>query len=58
LAAEIESQFGVQAELIKAAGGKFEVVADGQLVFSKVSQGRFPENQEVLVQLAERSAKH
>lgn len=31
-----------------SGGGVFEVTADGQLVFSKKAQGRFPEDDEVL----------
>jgi selT/selW/selH-like putative selenoprotein len=52
LAAEIESQFGTKPELIKSAGGKFEIVADGELVFSKLQADRFPEPTEVLAELA------
>ena len=51
MAAEIESEFGVKSELIAGSGGRFEVVADGQLVFSKNEQGRFPENDEVVAAL-------
>lgn len=37
-----------------AAGkvGQFDVVADGKLLFSKQKEGRFPEESEVLSQLA------
>jgi selenoprotein W-related protein len=33
--------------LIASGGGVFEVVSDGQLVFSKKSLGRFPDDGEV-----------
>jgi selT/selW/selH-like putative selenoprotein len=46
----------VQAELIKGAGGVFDVTADGELVFSKHRAGRFPDNDEVLQALKGRSA--
>jgi selT/selW/selH-like putative selenoprotein len=58
LAAAIESEFGIKSELIKAAGGRFEVTADGKLVFSKLKQDRFPENAEVLAELSKLSANH
>jgi selenoprotein W-related protein len=51
LAAEIESMFRVKPELIPSQGGCFEVVADGQLVFSKKELDRFPENEEVIAAL-------
>ena len=38
----------MQAELIKGSGGVFDVVVDGQLIYSKHRTGRFPENTEVL----------
>jgi selenoprotein W-related protein len=35
-------------ELVPSGGGVFEVTADGELVFSKKAQGRFPDDDEVL----------
>lgn len=32
---------------MKSGGGAFEVHCDGKLVFSKLSEGRFPSYQEV-----------
>jgi|TARA_B100000315_G_C14013575_1_gene335621 selT/selW/selH-like putative selenoprotein len=32
-------------------GGRFEVTVDGDLIFSKVAEGRFPENAEILAKL-------
>jgi selT/selW/selH-like putative selenoprotein len=56
LAAEIESNFGVNPELIPSKGGCFEVVADEQLVFSKNKEDRFPENPEVIAELTKLAA--
>jgi selT/selW/selH-like putative selenoprotein len=36
--------------------GQFDVIADGELVFSKHETGRFPEDDEVLLALADRAA--
>ena len=41
-------------ELVAGSGGVFEVTVDGDLVFSKKAQGRFPEAEEVLGPLKER----
>lgn len=38
---------GAEVELVKSSGGVFEVTADGTLVFSKRSLGRFPESGEL-----------
>lgn len=36
---------------MRSSGGVFEVTVDGQLVFSKKQEGRFPELEEVLSRL-------
>ena len=51
LAAKIENEIGVKAELIRGGGGVFDVVADDKTLFSKHEQGRFPEDEEILEQL-------
>jgi len=38
----------VEPKLIRSKGGAFEVVRDGETIFSKLRQGRFPEEGEVL----------
>lgn len=37
--------------MIPSDGGCFEVSKDGKTIFSKLEQGRFPEESEVLAQL-------
>jgi len=41
----------VKPELIESSGGVFEVRIDGDLVFSKKSIGRFPEDHEIFDKL-------
>ena len=36
-----------ELKLIPAAGGAFEVSVDGKLIFSKLSEGRFPDLKEL-----------
>jgi selT/selW/selH-like putative selenoprotein len=38
---------GVEVELIEGSGGAFEVRRDGELIFSKLQAGRFPEDAEI-----------
>ncbi len=45
---EISNDLGIHAELVKGDRGIFDVVADGTLVFSKHSEGRFPKPGEVV----------
>jgi selenoprotein W-related protein len=54
LAAAIRARFGVEPELIPGSGGVFEVLVDGELVFSKRQRGRFPRDEEILTALAAR----
>ena len=42
MAAEIEKSVGLQATLERGASGVFEVLVDGEPVFSKRRSGRFP----------------
>ena len=44
----LADELKIQAKLIKGGGGIFDVVADGELVFSKLDQGRFPEPAEIV----------
>ncbi|MCI0560174.1 MAG: Rdx family protein [Nitrososphaera sp.] len=48
LAAKIESVLGISPTLIQGSGGIFDIVADGNLIFSKYETGRFPEFTEVI----------
>jgi Rdx family len=41
---------------VEGAKSQYDVVADGELVFSKQAEGRFPEEHEILAVLAERAA--
>lgn len=51
MAAEIASEFGIDATLVKGDKGIFDVIADGTRVFSKHQLGRFPEPGEVVREL-------
>ena len=47
--AELEKQFPkIDVELIQSGGGVFEVVHEGELIFSKKKLGRFPEHSEIV----------
>jgi selT/selW/selH-like putative selenoprotein len=52
LAEEIKRQFNeVNIDYIKSSGGVFEVLKDGNLIFSKRREGRFPDTSEILKKL-------
>jgi selT/selW/selH-like putative selenoprotein len=48
LAAKINEELGIEAELIEGEKGVFDVIADGERVFSKHAAGRFPDEQEII----------
>jgi hypothetical protein len=43
---------GIPASIVEGAKSQFDVLSDGELVFSKQRVGRFPEEDEVLGLLA------
>lgn len=47
MSAELRQAFSVEPVLFAEAKGIFDVVVNGQLVYSKYSTGRFPEAGEV-----------
>jgi selenoprotein W-related protein len=52
LKSDIEKNFpGAKVKLIPSGRGVFEVVKNGELIFSKKSLGRFPEHQEIFTGL-------
>ena len=48
LAEAIAAEFGIKPDFIKSGGGVFEIEVDGELVFSKKKQLRFPEQKEII----------
>ena len=50
----VEKEIGVRPTLIEGSGGVFEVTVDGELIFSKKKEGRFPEHEEILSALKAR----
>ncbi|MEO1993854.1 MAG: Rdx family protein [Planctomycetaceae bacterium] len=55
LAAALTDEFSITAELIEGEKGVFDVVVDGDLVYSKHETGRFPENDEIVQALKARA---
>jgi len=51
MAEELQKTFGVEANLVPARKGAFDVIVDGKLVFSKHKMGRFPQEGEVVSKL-------
>jgi predicted Rdx family selenoprotein len=43
---------GIQAQDIPGSKGQFDVLRDGELIFSKHESGRLPENDEIFAALA------
>jgi predicted Rdx family selenoprotein len=52
LAARIREATGLDATLIAGDNGIFDVAGDGKVLFSKHIEGRFPDDEEILQQLA------
>jgi selT/selW/selH-like putative selenoprotein len=54
LAEKIKEIYSLETELDKQGGGVFDIFADGDLIYSKHSEGRFPENEEIVDLLKKR----
>jgi len=48
LAEKLREKTGVETKLIKSSGGVFEVVYNGELIFSKKKTGRFPDPDKIV----------
>ena len=51
---KLKEQFTFTEKLTSSSGGVFEVKADGDLIFSKKAQDRFPDENEIINALMER----
>ena len=47
LAAELKRELGIDAELLPGGRGVFDVLLDGETIFSKYEEHRFPEEGEI-----------
>lgn len=50
----MHESFGVEAKLVPGSNGMFDVIVDGQLIFSKSRIGRFPNSGEVSEKLQQK----
>ncbi|HCR00335.1 MAG TPA: selenoprotein [Acidobacteria bacterium] len=48
LAASLKEALGVEADVLVGDRGQFDVVANGALIFSKQTEERFPESDEII----------
>lgn len=57
LAAALEKEFGIKANLKEGHGGIFEVAVNDQVAYSNLKQcGRFPENEEIFEKIRQHQA--
>jgi len=52
LAAAIKQRFGIEARLTAGSGGVFDVTVNGKRIFCKHDVGSFPDEEDVLDDLA------
>jgi len=51
LAAAVKDSLGIDSDIVVGARGQFDVKADGELIFSKQAEQRFPEHDEIITTL-------
>ena len=55
LAAQIKTQLEIDSRLVPGSGGEFEVVVNGDLIYSKRSTGEFPDEQSLVTAIEQLS---
>jgi selenoprotein W-related protein len=53
----LKKDLGIDAKLVESSGGAFEVTADGELIYSKLKTGDFPEDDDIVRMLGRRSRR-
>lgn len=43
----IKRETGIETQLVRSRGGAFEVSLDGDLIYSKLRSGQFPDQREI-----------
>ena len=54
----LKDEFGVRAKLLEGSGGVFDVTLDGEVIFSKDEQDRFPTNDEIVATVRDVLDRH
>ena len=47
LAEQVKNKFDIDIEFMKSDGGRFEIYLDGDIIFSKMNEYRFPDDGEI-----------
>ncbi|MCP4228984.1 MAG: hypothetical protein GY771_02400 [bacterium] len=55
MADAIKDELGANVNLVASGDGIFDVALDGEVIFSKFDAGRFPEHNEVIAAIRNRS---
>ena len=48
MAATIKKDLGVDSELVRKSGGIFDVIVDGEMIYSKYDTGTFPSEKDIV----------
>jgi len=55
LADKIKDETGIEAELIRSSGGRFEITLDDNVIYSKAETGEFPDEESIVDEIREGS---
>ncbi len=51
MAAEIKKELGIDSEIVRGSGGRFDVTVDEQQIWSKHDTGTFPREKDIVEML-------
>ena len=54
MAATIKKELGIESEIVRKSGGIFDVIVDGERIYSKHDTGTFPAEKDIVESLRNR----
>jgi selenoprotein W-related protein len=54
---ELKKNLGAEIELVAGSNGVFDISLDGNMIYSKFKEGRFPQTDEILARVSHKSRR-
>jgi selT/selW/selH-like putative selenoprotein len=54
---ELKKNLGAEIELVAGSNGVFDISLDGNMIYSKFEEGRFPQTEDILSRVSHKSRR-
>ena len=54
---ELKKNLGAEIELVAGSNGVFDISLDGNMIYSKFKEGRFPQTDDILTRVSHKSRR-